>query len=261
MRVLPLCEDDAQPADQAPPLSVHPPSLQIWGAADQREGRPHGEAQQWGLPQPAFLEGGPPSILPGSSDTDLDPELERVDVLPGASLWRKPASELRRTSLGVLGPVLDLQGNIVSHPATPGTGAVQALLKLPRKTFNLRGEMIHVFVSYRVTTEGEAGNGMSGLIVEKIRALSMDRTLQLQLPRHGWGSWPKGLKKPLPFRKEEAKIFLDLHCLQDGQSWLTGFVQGLYLNPTTSTQNPKPQIPSPKPCTLHPAPCNLHPDP
>ena len=54
------------------------------------------------------------------------------------------------------------------------------------------------FVSYRVTTEGEMGNGMSGLVAEKIRTLSMDTSLQLQIPRQGWGIWPKRAKQPVP---------------------------------------------------------------
>ena len=98
---------------------------------------------------------------------------------------------------------------------------------LPRSTFSLRGELMHVFVSYRVATEGVVGNGISILLAEKIRELSMDREQELQIPQHGWGIWLQGLKKPVPFMKEEAKVFLDQDCLQDGQNWLLGFVQGL----------------------------------
>jgi hypothetical protein len=151
MQVLPLCEDEAQPADQAP----HPSDAQPWGLA---------------MPQPAGLG------LPAGSNV----------ILPGSSVEEETdqATELRTASaVSMRGAVmsLDPQGNatIVSHPATVDSGAVQSVLKLPRSTFSLRGEMMHVFVSYRVSTEGEAGNGMSGLLVEKIRALSMDRTQAL----------------------------------------------------------------------------------
>ena len=42
----------------------------------------------------------------------------------------------------------------------------------------------------------------------------------------------------MPFLKEEAKVFLDRDCLQDGQSWLTGFVQGSNPDPTPeATEN------------------------
>ena len=36
----------------------------------------------------------------------------------------------------------------------------------------------------------------------------MDSREGLQIPRHGWGIWPKGAKKPDPFHPEEAKVFL-----------------------------------------------------
>ncbi|KAJ1469460.1 hypothetical protein T484DRAFT_1919181 [Baffinella frigidus] len=60
-----------------------------------------------------------------------------------------------------------------------------------RGRFSLRGELMHAFVSYRVATEGPAGNGLSGLVAQKIR-----------------GIWPKGAKEPVPFRPEEAKCYL-----------------------------------------------------
>ena len=150
----------------------------------------------------------------------------------------------------------------VSHPSTGGgsNGAlIPTSLVLDRRSFSLRGELMHCFISYRVTTEGEAGNGLSGLLAERIRALSMEQ--ELQIPQHGFGIWPKGLKPRVPFRKEEAKVFLDTDCLQviglllpclslaltyasqhvramrssngsapplqDGQSWLAGFVEGV----------------------------------
>ena len=139
-----------------------------------------------------------------------------------------------------------------SSPAAVDTSLVQAFTALPRSTFNLRGQLMHGFVSYRVATEGALGNGMSSLLAAKIRELSMDREQALQIPQHGWGIWPQGLKKPVPFRKEEAKVFLDGDCLQDGQSWLVGFVQGSTSNP--HNLNPTPQTRIPKPRTLHPEP-------
>jgi len=74
-----------------------------------------------------------------------------------------------------------------SHPTTGGTGGAH-LLPL-RGNFSLRGELMHAFVSYRVATEGKGrngnGNGLSGLLAQKIRSLSMHEK-GLQLPRHGW---------------------------------------------------------------------------
>lgn len=42
-----------------------------------------------------------------------------------------------------------------------------------------------------------------------------------------WGTWPRFAKKPMPFRREQAKVFLDRRCLLDGQNWIEGFVQGV----------------------------------
>ena len=42
----------------------------------------------------------------------------------------------------------------------------------------------------------------------------MDSRQDLQLPRHGQGLWPKGVKQPVPFRQEEAKV----HFRRGGQS-------------------------------------------
>jgi len=42
---------------------------------------------------------------------------------------------------------------------------------------------------------------------EQVRALSMEEE-GLKIPQHGWGIWPKAARKPVPFRKEEAKVFL-----------------------------------------------------
>jgi len=226
-----VLHEDAQPADQVLPL--------------------YDAASAWVLatPQPAFL--------PGSfvEEMDLDAELEGIGSAPAAH----GATSLRRRTVSMRGAAmaLDLHGNTTASP-TAGDTRVPHIRMLPRSTFSLRGQLMHVFVSYRVATEGALGNGMSGLLAEKIRTLSMDRSQELQIPRQGWGMWPKGAKKPVRYREEQAKVFLDRDCLQDGQSWLAGFVQGLDPNPTASISNPLGSR-SPKSCTLHPerGPCAL----
>jgi len=96
-------------------------------------------------------------------------------------------------------------------------------LALSRSLAHTHTYTLQVFLSYRVATEGPAGtaggpaggpNGLSGSIADRVRMLSMDGRQELQIPRHGWGSWPQGIKKPSPFRPEEAKVFLDKACLQ-----------------------------------------------
>jgi len=93
--------------------------------------------------------------------------------------------------------------------------------------FSLRGELMHAFVCYRYATDGPEGNGLAGLIAERTRGLSLQGADDLTIPRHGWGVWPKSATARKPFRPEEAKVFLDKECLQDGQSWLAGFVNRL----------------------------------
>eukprot|EP00290_Baffinella_frigidus_P026106 CAMPEP_0180238110 /NCGR_PEP_ID=MMETSP0987-20121128/30738_1 /TAXON_ID=697907 /ORGANISM="non described non described, Strain CCMP2293" /LENGTH=188 /DNA_ID=CAMNT_0022204581 /DNA_START=267 /DNA_END=829 /DNA_ORIENTATION=- len=116
----------------------------------------------------------------------------------------------------------------ISHPGTGGPDDSHLLpesVVLP-SMFTLRGELMHAFVSYRRRTEGGAtegpsGNGLAGMVSAKIRSMSTD-SKELQIPRHGWGIWPKSAKRPVPFRPEEAKVYLGKDCLQDGQSWLAG---------------------------------------
>jgi hypothetical protein len=94
---------------------------------------------------------------------------------------------------------------------------------------SLRGELLHVFISYRVSTEGLSGNGLSLAIYNAIRELSVQEQSGLALPESSWGVWPKFAKTPIPYRREQAKVFLDRRCLRDGQNWVEGFVQGCRL--------------------------------
>ena len=210
MQVFPISEDDAQPG---------------WGQE---------------TPQPALL----PGSSFNASDLDALSHLETALDSPPTPAFSQGANSFQTLRGAVL--ALDSPSNTtsVSHPsAVEDTGVLPAVTALPRGTFSLRGQLMHAF--YRVSTEGSVGNGMSSLLAEKIRELSMDREQALQIPQHGWGIWPHGLKKPVPFRKEEAKVFLDRDNLLDGQSWLAGFVQGF---------DPNPHNLNPSPCTLNPEP-------
>ena len=146
------------------------------------------------IPYRVFTEGGGPD--------DAWSRLVLPQPGPGSSV---------KTALTIRGAVMALEpptnGPSISHPITGGTRDIPTSLVLPRGTFNLRGEMTHVFVSYRVSTEGGGGNGLSGLLAEKIRALSVDNTHDLHIPRCGWGLWPTGAKQPVPFRPDEAKVW------------------------------------------------------
>ena len=123
-------------------------------------------------PQPAFLPGMP------HQQTDPDLDLERQE---------SPAAGFITMRGVVLATDPPANQTSVSHPTTgdsPGRQLPTSMV-LPRRSFQLRGELMHCFVSYRVNTEGSLGNGLSGLLAEKIRALSMDKGQDLHIPRHG----------------------------------------------------------------------------
>ena len=111
-------------------------------------------------------------------------------------------------------------GRSLSISAHPTAGVPRSLPVPPRRgAFSLRGTLMHAFVSYRVSTEGPTGNGLSGLLAQKIRSLSMHEE-GLQIPRHGFGIWPKGVKAPFPFRPQEAKVSLPTQLCEAGASAL-----------------------------------------
>ena len=85
----------------------------------------------------------------------------------------------------------------------------------------------------------------------------MDRSQELQIPRQGCGMWPKGAKKPVRFREEQATVFSGPRLLA-GRAELACGLRGLDPNPTASISNPLWSR-SPKSCTLHPerGPCAL----
>ena len=123
----------------------------------------------------------------------------------------------------------------------PTTGVARSWSVLPlRGTFSLRKELMHAFissVSYRVATEGPVANGISGLLAQKIRSLSMHEE-GLKIPRHGWGTWPKALREPLPFRPDEAKVNLPTQLREASASARVRSEADLPLRDTNSQLTP-----------------------
>jgi hypothetical protein len=81
-------------------------------------------------------------------------------------------------------------------------------------------------ISYRVATEGASGNNLSFELYKKIRELSVEED-DVKIPQYAWGTWPMFAKKPADFHPQQAKVYLDRECLQDGIDWELGFIQGL----------------------------------
>ena len=179
-----------------------------------RTASPHVPVQQWGwdavpsidedeeqpamalaMPQPVFLPGTPVPETRADRPTPRGALLDRDNFVSmrGAVLNLEPPAH---DFVSMRGAVLEPPAEAINIPAS----------LVIRGQFSLRGELMHAFVSYRVTTEGPAGNKLSGRLAEKIRALSTDSRHQLHIPRHGWGIWPRTAKQPVPFRQEEAKV-------------------------------------------------------
>ena len=90
-------------------------------------------------PQPAFVPGMP------RQQTDMD--LAQLSSLPA---YITVAADLI-TMRGVV-PATDPPANQISHPTigdSPGRQLPTSMV-LPRRSFSLRGELMHCFVSYRV---------------------------------------------------------------------------------------------------------------
>jgi hypothetical protein len=81
-------------------------------------------------------------------------------------------------------------------------------------------------ISYHVKSEGESGNNLSFELYEKIRELSLAEG-DLKIPRYAWGTWPRFAKRPATFLPNQAKVYLNRECLQDGQDWEAGIIDGL----------------------------------
>ena len=249
-------------------------------------------------PDPSLAMLAAASFLPGSSD--------QVETYVQPPALDPPSPHTASNMVSMRGAVLEVgrvPSNGITHPTIEETGDISSSMAGTLKgNFTLRGQLMHVFVSYRVETEGGAGNGLSGSIAERIRALSLDSRQELRIPQHGTGIWPKGIKKPEPFRPEEAKVFLDKDCLQvigrllprlslpkrfysqgttaafsrswrlakaspwschvisdasplqDGQSWLSGFITGVVTSMVNPFRNHKPETMNPKAGTRNPKP-------
>jgi hypothetical protein len=89
----------------------------------------------------------------------------------------------------------------------------------PPSVFSLNGPLIHVFISYRVTSEQE----MSDQLHEAIVRLSRDPCFAIPPGARGKRCQAAAVK----CAPRECKVFLDRLCLLDGRDWEAGFVLSL----------------------------------
>jgi hypothetical protein len=98
--------------------------------------------------------------------------------------------------------------------------------------FNLCGELFHVFISYRVNTEGADGNSFASKLYHQLQMQSNGDD-EFNIPAAGIGKYPRFARELPPGianKPNVAKVYLDTECLQDGQEWMVGFVRGLALS-------------------------------
>jgi hypothetical protein len=97
------------------------------------------------------------------------------------------------------------------------------------RAFELYGELFHVFISYRVSTEGADGNSFASKLYHQLQMQSNGDD-EFNIPAAGVGKYPRFARQLPPGianKPNVAKVFLDTECLQDAQEWMVGFVRGL----------------------------------
>ena len=210
------------------PLGASTPEreLPFVAAMGQGSDAPIGEGDS--LPVPA-LAASPPGFLLGSSGLDQEVGLDQKLVLrtsmlapssmldpsrppaaPNQSIFMRTATERpRASSIALCDDLRILPGGTITLRGEPMHASL-------RGQFSMRGQLMHVFLSYRVVTEGiflpcctlhplrtlrrtsrtpdterdgcagPAGNGLAERVAQNIRKMSTDPHHGLQLPRHGW---------------------------------------------------------------------------
>jgi hypothetical protein len=101
--------------------------------------------------------------------------------------------------------------------------------------FDLCGELFHVFISYRVNTEGADGNSFASKLYHQLQMQSNGDD-EFNIPAAGVGKYPRFARELPPGianKPNVAKVYLDTECLQDGQEWMVGFVRGLAVSIVT----------------------------
>eukprot|EP00960_Hanusia_phi_P008782 251777-Hanusia_phi.AAC.1 len=122
--------------------------------------------------------------------------------------------ELHRTSSHhpSIPSLQEAYNNVVATPSP----AIRTLK--PGNLSNLRVELFHFFLSYRVSTE-------SWLIGELYDTIIQTCVQERKIPHGGKGRWPKFAQ--VPEYQNSVKGFLDTKCLMEGKDWEAGFVLGL----------------------------------
>jgi hypothetical protein len=94
--------------------------------------------------------------------------------------------------------------------SAPGEDILAAGNGVAGEDFDLYGELFHVFISYRVATEGSRapGNRFARKLYDEVLALSRDVAAGLSIPPEGCGIYPSFAREPPEHSKkdQQAKV-------------------------------------------------------
>jgi hypothetical protein len=130
---------------------------------------------------------------------------------------------------GAAPEALKASNSRVSHPVSVGRSGRGVLESLPTdaeynitlrevcplRDLSLHGELFHVFISYRVASEGRAPGNLRGFaqrLFDDLHILLRDPTADLSIPQQGWGRYPRNARDPRGI-KDEAKVSGGEVCL------------------------------------------------
>ena len=121
------------------------------------------------------------------------------------------------------------------------------------RAFELYGELFHVFISYRVKTEGSEGNFFASKLYHQLQMQSNGDD-EFSIPAAGVGKYPRFARELPPGiakKPHVAKVYLDTECLQDGREWMVGFVRGLAVSIVAVLLVCASSAPPPRHCPQH----------
>ena len=163
----------------------------------------------------------------GDVDRELQEGLEGEDT---------PSGHPFAVGVGWPGDLSSPCGHHTSGPTTASWASVkdaEVNLHLENQSaFELFGELFHVFISYRVTSEGTKlqGNSFARNLYKHLHTVSSEND-DFSIPSVGCGQYPRFVQEMVPGaignKPNVAKVFLDEQCLPDGQEWRFCFVKGL----------------------------------
>ena len=106
--------------------------------------------------------------------------------------------------------VVQRLSDLADDVTVPGKDILAAGNGVAGEDFDLYGELFHVFISYRVATEGSKapGNRFARRLYDEVLALSRDVAAGLSIPPEGCGIYPSFAREPPEHSKknQQAKV-------------------------------------------------------